>query len=463
MIKKHIIKNKLSTKCYVAVSFDEGSLVRFLIKPEHGLLSNKKGTTNITSKDITLGIEHPVKDFTHFYPKNCAETFSTHVFVELLKGDIWENHLTTIDYYDNDYQEYYRALLMRMHDVNVLQSRVKEARRTGCYSKMGATGKSQYIRFSEVLTHGKHGGILSNEQGTTLARVGIHHPIEDVLYFYPNECLDNFSHYHLPVQVLIKDRWVKSFLAINYNNADYKQNLVNNKVRTYRTISFIGMTCGITLIVSAVYKQSRMSQSDSRISQSNSLYIGITTFISFAFWLFNIDETDNSGKQEPEEPNSMEIEPRFKQTIDLVNPEKSTAYFSYDDDKESSGTSCINAEDATSFHHFNESCQASLRNKFVITMWSRPGATNDFEALLEMFDTNNDMIFDAKDDLYSDFHMWQDTNDNDVVDADELTQLAKAGIIAIHPNTSSDTATIEWADGHTTLAHDLTFQYEAIA
>ena len=166
-------------------------------------------------------------------------------------------------------------------------------------------------------------------------------------------------------------------------------------------------------------------------------------------------------------PIGIELEPG--RAIDLINLKESTTYFSYSDDGALSRTSWVGPKDALLFYDFNGTDQADHWSKFVITEWSRKGATSDFDALLEVFDTNNDMIFDAQDAAYNDFYIWQDANSNGAIEAGELTQLIEVGIIAIDFNiaaaatpasTSSDTAVVEWANGYTTLAHDLIFQYE---
>ena len=199
-------------------------------------------------------------------------------------------------------------------------------------------------------------------------------------------------------------------------------------------------------------------------SKCLSFVLGATLFAGGIFWASSSDVSDVKEQK----PIGIELEPG--RAMDLISLRESTTYFSYSDDGALSRTSWVGPNDAILFYDFNGTGQADHWSKFVMTEWSEQGATSDFDALLEVFDTNHDMLFDTKDDHYSNFYIWQDANSNGAVEAGELTQLTEAGIVAIDFNTaaaatpaptSADTAVVEWADGHTTLAHDLTFQYEA--
>lgn len=73
--------------------------------------------------------------------------------------------------------------------------------------------------------------------------------------------------------------------------------------------------------------------------------------------------------------------------------------------------------------------------KIVMTEWSK-NAKIDFEAVLEVFDTNKDKIFDNVDDKFSDFYVWQDKNSNGAVEGGELKSLKEHGIKSINFNES---------------------------
>ena len=59
------------------------------------------------------------------------------------------------------------------------------------------------------------------------------------------------------------------------------------------------------------------------------------------------------------------------------------------------------------------------------------GAQTDLEGLQMAFDTNNDKIFNAEDELFSKFGIWEDKSQNAVTDAGEFSNLTEVGIEAI--------------------------------
>ena len=111
--------------------------------------------------------------------------------------------------------------------------------------------------------------------------------------------------------------------------------------------------------------------------------------------------------------------------------------------------------------------------KIVMTEWSK-NAKTDFEAVLEVFDTNQDIIFDNKDEKFHDFYVWQDKNSNGVVEEGELKSLKEHGINSINFNESRvsneeqqdqgilNIATVAWEDGKITNAYDLVFTAEVV-
>jgi Ca2+-binding RTX toxin-like protein len=98
-------------------------------------------------------------------------------------------------------------------------------------------------------------------------------------------------------------------------------------------------------------------------------------------------------------------------------------------------------------------------------------AKNGFEALAE-FDDNHDGVIDAADSVWSKLQLWQDKNQNGVVDEGELSALSASQITAIginyenkkvkdaHGNEHRETAKVTWADGHQTDATDVWFDTE---
>ncbi|MGD9591224.1 MAG: Ig-like domain-containing protein [Candidatus Berkiella sp.] len=60
-----------------------------------------------------------------------------------------------------------------------------------------------------------------------------------------------------------------------------------------------------------------------------------------------------------------------------------------------------------------------------------PDAKTDLEGLRLAYDTNHDGIFDANDEHFSQFSVWQDKNSDGVADIGELTSLIDMGIVSI--------------------------------
>ena len=74
-------------------------------------------------------------------------------------------------------------------------------------------------------------------------------------------------------------------------------------------------------------------------------------------------------------------------------------------------------------------------------------ASNGFEALA-YFDANADGVIDAKDDIYNELQIWQDKNQNGVVDDGELMSLSEAGIASINLTYENIDVTDESGNGH---------------
>ena len=74
-------------------------------------------------------------------------------------------------------------------------------------------------------------------------------------------------------------------------------------------------------------------------------------------------------------------------------------------------------------------------------------ASNGFEAL-SYFDANADGVIDAKDDIYNELQIWQDKNQNGVVDAGEIMSLSEAGIASINLTYENIDVTDESGNGH---------------
>lgn len=95
----------------------------------------------------------------------------------------------------------------------------------------------------------------------------------------------------------------------------------------------------------------------------------------------------------------------------------------------------------------------------------------DLEALRTVFDSNNDGTFDANDDKWNEFRIWQDADGDGEVDAGEMQSLSAHGITAIGLSYSHDEAVIlrdgsivegfldVTRNGETILAGDVSLKY----
>ncbi len=61
-----------------------------------------------------------------------------------------------------------------------------------------------------------------------------------------------------------------------------------------------------------------------------------------------------------------------------------------------------------------------------------PDAQTDLQGLQLVFDTNQDNVFDAQDDLWDQFGIWQDLNTNGVTDAGEFSSLSAHNVISFN-------------------------------
>ncbi|RYF38528.1 MAG: hypothetical protein EOO27_50660, partial [Comamonadaceae bacterium] len=69
-------------------------------------------------------------------------------------------------------------------------------------------------------------------------------------------------------------------------------------------------------------------------------------------------------------------------------------------------------------------------SQYSFAQYGAAGAT-DLTGLAAKFDTNADSLFDARDELFAEFSVWQDSNGNGVSDAGEVRTLASVGITSI--------------------------------
>jgi hypothetical protein len=121
--------------------------------------------------------------------------------------------------------------------------------------------------------------------------------------------------------------------------------------------------------------------------------------------------------------------------IELIGLNDSGTYFDYNNDGLRNKTSWVGAKDAILFYDYNHTQQADDFKKIVMTAWSKLHAKTDFLAFIEVFLTQDNMVFDRLNKHFSDFYLWLDKNSNGQVDAEELVSLENAGIQRIEFNT----------------------------
>ena len=158
-----------------------------------------------------------------------------------------------------------------------------------------------------------------------------------------------------------------------------------------------------------------------------------------------------------------------RQPIELITLDNSLTYFDFNGKGKFCRTSWIGSKDAFLFYNYDNNISSNHYSKIVLTYWSKLGANSDFEALLEVFDDNQDQEFNSLDSAYKKFGIWQDKNSNGQAEEDEFMTLEEAGIINIDFKQMQDivlddtiitTADVIWKDNDmTTIAYDLALHY----
>jgi hypothetical protein len=107
-------------------------------------------------------------------------------------------------------------------------------------------------------------------------------------------------------------------------------------------------------------------------------------------------------------------------------------------------------------------------SQYAFTLY---GGSTDLEGLAAGFDTNTDGVLDAQDEKFDEFMVWQDSNQNGVSDAGEVSSLVDWGIASIDlvsdgvqrspvdGVTEAGRSTATTTDGQTILVADAAFDF----
>ncbi len=326
------------------------------------------------------------------------------------------------------------AVLNQLYTVNALK-----------YNPSGCTASSVGFLYSAVNTH----GLESNQSIVTIAI--------QANKFFPtmSSAVYNGDHHSNDTSTIINsatqgsyDKETQQISSIDSVICAANQQCNNTTIDNIQSESLIWKVLGITgwtmflisttglYIIYSKYKQAIQDSNKNNYPNSDSVQLRALTSAPIGVSL-------EKGRE-----------------IELIQLEDSKIYFNY-----GSGlvkTSWIGNKDALLVYDYNQSGQVDDSAKIVLTMWSIEAKT-DFQALLHIFDSNQDRVFDHHDVEFNKFFLWQDKNQNGISDAGELVSLSEVGLQSIDFNSKDEmlnTANVYWEDGRITQAYDLVFLHE---
>ncbi len=139
--------------------------------------------------------------------------------------------------------------------------------------------------------------------------------------------------------------------------------------------------------------------------------------------------------------NALEVAPMIldlndNNKIELIDPDKSSVTLnSFDDTHGTNQMGWVKPTDGILVYDYQGDGKVSNIDEIALTLHSEQAKT-DLDALRIAFDTNHDGVFDAKDEKFEKFGVWQDKNSDGISDEGEYHTLTQMGIISI--NLSSD-------------------------
>lgn len=153
------------------------------------------------------------------------------------------------------------------------------------------------------------------------------------------------------------------------------------------------------------------------------------------------DELSGNKKsiEEIRSPLAIDLDGDGVETVSVDNG----VYFDHDGNGFAEKTGWIGSDDALLVRDINENGQIDdgselFGNQTILSNGEK--AANGFEALADL-DSNRDGVFDGDDEAFGEIKVWQDFNQNGVVDDGELKTLNEAGITSINLNYQNQTIT----------------------
>ena len=154
--------------------------------------------------------------------------------------------------------------------------------------------------------------------------------------------------------------------------------------------------------------------------------------------------------------------------FEFVNVDDSNVFFDVNGDGWKQRTSWVGKDDGLLVYDVDGDGKIDKPGEISFAGYT-DGAQSDLEGLAA-FDTNGDGRFDANDDEWAKFGIWQDANQNGITDAGELRTLDEMGVTAVGLNSDGNFEVIngqtvhgvgamEMADGSQMAIADVTFSY----
>lgn len=120
--------------------------------------------------------------------------------------------------------------------------------------------------------------------------------------------------------------------------------------------------------------------------------------------------------------------------FEFVNVDDSNVFFDVNGDGWKHRTSWVGKDDGLLAYDIDGDGKIDKAGEISFTRY-KEGAQSDLEGL-RAFDSNGDDRFDAADDKWAKFGVWQDANQNGVTDTGEFRTLTELGVAAV--NLTSD-------------------------